>query len=162
MAIDQGDWANPERSPEVRAILRDRLQQRIRDFNREHPNPPPKNAFDQINQQIQKAIDDAMKVAPTTKAPSATLHEVQRAVKQGAVLHFNGDSTCFASLSWESDDGSEDNGTVTATFTNGYGPYTAPLDLETFLDWTEDSAGKYFNGVLGNDFFAPRAKGKGK
>lgn len=113
---------------------------------------PPSQQFENLNatlsRELQKAIDDIVK---EKTAPSRD--EVERAAAAGATLHFNGESSCFASLSWESDDGGDD-GTVTAVFTNGFGPYEAPLDLDTFLDWCDGSAGKFFNAELGRDFFA--------
>lgn len=119
-----------------------------------------KNSFDQLterlNSELQKAVDDAIK-----KATAPTEDEVRQAAKQGALLSFNGDSTCFASLTYEDDGSDSGTGTVTATFTNGYGPYTAPLDLDTFLEWCSGSAGIFYNSEL-RDLFDAASKDKGE
>lgn len=166
MAAQQGSWSQADKDAWQRQRLADELARGIHSAtgpvarfltNKPRVKSQSKDAFadltDKLNKQLKKSVNDAIK-----EKTAPTFDEVQQAAKAGAVLHFNGDSTCFASLSWQSDDGGD--GTVTATFQNGYGPYTAPLDLETFLDWTDDSAGKFFNEVMGQDFFTA-TKGKG-
>lgn len=102
-----------------------------------------KAAFDRLNSHISRVINDAIR----SKLPGAVedRSEAEAKAAAGERLYFDSDSTCFAELSWQ-------EGMVYAVFQSGH-EYEAELDLETFMDWTEDSAGKFFNGVMGRDFF---------
>jgi len=103
-----------------------------------------KSSFDKLNQQLNRNLNAEINKAAGEKGPSRD--QIDKAAKAGKRLEFSGTSDCFDELSWR-------NGIVTAVFWNGY-EYSAELDKETFLDWTSDSAGKFFNQVLGKDFFA--------
>jgi hypothetical protein len=72
----------------------------------------------------------------------------ERITKRGKRLVFAGKSTCFDELSWR-------NGIVHAVFWNGY-TYDAELDEQTFRDWTVDSAGHFYNEILGQGFFSSK------
>jgi hypothetical protein len=88
---------------------------------------------------------EEMKAAARFKGPS--VDEIRHAAKTGKTLHITTPSTCFDSLTWK-------DGVVSAVFQNGYS-YSTDLDLDTFMQWSADgSLGKFFNQVLGQDFFA--------
>jgi hypothetical protein len=104
-----------------------------------------KAAQKQFAKDIQKAISDKTKEAVRFKGP--TKQQIQSAAKTGKTLHITTPSTCFNSVNWK-------NGIVSVEFQNGYA-YSAPLDLDTMLEWADDeSLGGFFNHVLGQDFFA--------
>lgn len=113
--------------------------------------------FDQANKtlnrslpdEIKRAVMDARKQAEKAsyKHNAPTRQDVKDAAKAGQVLHLTTPSTCFDSVTWK-------NGNVSVVFWNGY-QYTAPLDLDTVIEWgSDDSLGKFYNQVLGQDFFA--------
>ncbi len=91
MARPQGDWTDAP-TPEYRQRMRDALEQRIRDFNREHPNPPPKgNAFDKVtealNRELKQQVADiiAEKTGTTLDARNAALRDnLEAAAENGA------------------------------------------------------------------------------
>jgi hypothetical protein len=87
---------------------------------------------------------EEQKTGARIKGPS--MQEIRDAAKAHKTLHIVTPSSCFDSLTWK-------DGEVTAVFQNGY-TYTAPLDLETLTEWSLDSLGKFYNQVLGQDFFS--------
>jgi hypothetical protein len=92
-----------------------------------------------------KMIMDELKKKTEFKGPS--VKAIRAAAKTGKTLHIVRPSTCFESINWKA-------GNVSVVFQNGYA-YTAPLDLQTLMEWSDDpSLGSFFNHVLGQDFFA--------
>lgn len=109
------------------------------------PNKPVPDAFNKINKQLNKQLDQSLK----DNQPQPTRAEIDKAAKQGKTLVSTVPSSAFNEVSWH-------KGIVTAEFWNGY-VYSAPMSKEDFLDWAgggADSLGKYYNQVLGRDFFA--------
>jgi hypothetical protein len=112
------------------------------------PNKPVPDAFKKLNKKLaslNKQIDQSLKQSQ----PQPTRDEIDRAAKQGKTLVSTLPSSAFNEVSWR-------KGIVTAEFWNGY-VYSAPMSKEDFLDWAgggADSLGKYYNQVLGRDFFA--------
>jgi hypothetical protein len=113
--------------------------------------------FDQANKtlnrslpkEMKQAVMDARKQANTAsyKHNAPSRQDVQKAAKSGQTLHLTTPSSCFDSVTWK-------NGIVSVVFWNNYS-YSAPLDLDTVIEWgSDDSLGKFFNSVLGQDYFA--------
>ena len=154
MAAAQGSWSQANKADWQRQRLQDELARGVHSatgpvakFLAGEPmvKSPPKDAFAALNDKLNRKLERTIK----SERPQPSREDIEAAAEAGATLSFDGYSECFANLSWT-------DGVVEAVFQTGHS-YSAPLDLSTFLDWTEDSAGKYFNHVLGRDFL-PRQK----
>jgi len=77
--------------------------------------------------------------------------QVEQWAKSGHRLYADVPSECFAELSWKADpDGDGTDGTVHAEFNkrNPNGGYDYDVDLDTFMAWTSDSLGEFFNAEI--------------
>src|SRR4051794_3706727 len=125
MSAQQGSWSKADKSEWQRQRLQSELSRGL--YSKTGP----------VARYL--ANEPTMREPDETQRPSLTRDEVEQAAEDGKTLTFNGKSTCFSDLEWQ-------DGVVDATFTSGHS-YSAPLDLDEFLDWVADeSAGGYYNG----------------
>jgi hypothetical protein len=103
---------------------------------------------------VNKTINDkfnAEKKKLASGKKQLTLGEIRTAAKRGKTIYADAASECFYSLSWRADsDGDGTDGTAHAVFNKrdpGDG-YDYDVDLDTFLDWTSDSLGEFFNAEI--------------
>lgn len=147
----QPEWQN-RRTPAPDQATRDRmragLDQRIAQSRAAGYGPADfSDLLRPLNKEaskLSKSINANMKASEAKKPP--TWGDVKKAAKAHRTLVANVDSSAFDSVTWK-------DGIVTAVFWNDY-TYSAPLDLNTFRDWTSESLGRFYNHVLGRDFFA--------
>jgi hypothetical protein len=108
----------------------------------------------QIMKDASKAIKDKFneekkKLASGQKRLS--LAQIKAAVKAGKTIYADAASECFYSLSFRADrDGDGEDGTAHAVFNKrdpGDG-YDYDVDLDTFLSWSSDSLGEFFNAEI--------------
>ena len=110
------------------------------------------------NKQIMKGVnktvkgkinEEKKKLASGQKRLS--LAQIKSAARAGKTIYADAASECFFSLSWRADpDGDGTDGTAHAVF-NMRDPgdgYDYDVDLDTFLDWTSDSLGEFFNAEI--------------
>ena len=79
-----------------------------------------------------------------------TRSKIKQLARDGKTLYASQPSDCFASVSWDADDDSGEDGTCTLEFYRGGAVvYDVDMTLDEFLDFTSaDSLGGYFNDFI--------------
>ena len=108
----------------------------------------------QIIKDANKVISDKTKSEKQKLASGQqrlTLDQIKAFGKAGKTIYADAASECFESLSWRADpDGDGTDGTAHAVFNkrDPGGGYDYDVDLDTFLEWTSDSLGEFFNAEI--------------
>jgi hypothetical protein len=101
---------------------------------------PAKDAFADLNKQINQSIKDSLGRELKKHGPSRG--QIEEAAKAHKTLVATMPSTCFDSLTWR-------DGVATAVFAKDGSVYDYPMDVDDFLDWANSgSLGKTFNDEI--------------
>ena len=102
-----------------------------------------------LSRDLSKELKQAQQsTRPGEKASSRA--QIKQRAKNGATLWADQDSECFASVSWEADDDTGEDGTCTLEFwRGGQVVYDVDMTFDEFLEFANsDSLGGYFNDFI--------------